>query len=214
MVFVKYCSSDSWFGDAPASTSTFGFAFRGSRIVTATIAAMVANNGLGASGGQERLLFGGCSAGGRGVLTNLDAVAAAAPANVQVSGMLDAAAWVDVQPIIPNMLTLQEMTQDLYGFTSPPIPANCAAQYAGADAWMCLWPSTRLQFIQTPYFLNAAQVRSRLAHICTQNNKLTHPSFSHLCPLPLPFVVKKVRCVPDHVRHEQPGLDVLLQHAG
>jgi hypothetical protein len=154
---LQYCSSDSWFGDAPASTSTFGFAFRGSRIVTATIAAMVANNGLGASGGQERLLFGGCSAGGRGVLTNLDAVAAAAPANVQVSGMLDAAAWVDVQPIIPNMLTLQEMTQDLYGFTAPPIPAECAAQYPGADGWMCLWPSMRLQYIQTPYFLNAAQ---------------------------------------------------------
>jgi hypothetical protein len=157
MVFVKYCSSDSWFGDAPASTSTFGFAFRGSRIVTATIAAMVANNGLGASGAPERLLFAGCSAGGRGVLNNLDAVAAAAPANVQVQGLLDAAAWVDVQPIIPNMLTLQQMTQDLYGFTSPPIPAACAAQYSGADAWQCLWPSYRLAFVETNYFLNAAQ---------------------------------------------------------
>jgi hypothetical protein len=25
----QYCSSDSWFGDAPASNATFGFAFRG-----------------------------------------------------------------------------------------------------------------------------------------------------------------------------------------
>jgi len=31
MVFVKYCSSDSWFGDAPASSATWGFSFRGSR---------------------------------------------------------------------------------------------------------------------------------------------------------------------------------------
>ena len=148
MVFIKYCSSDSWFGDAPASSSTFGFAFRGSRIVTAAIAALTQYNGLGASGGPERLLFAGCSAGGRGVLTNLDAVAAAVPSNVRVQGMvrarraaplpahlvvppltlrclqLDAAAWVDVQPIIPNMLTLQQMTQDLYGFTSPPIPGD------------------------------------------------------------------------------------------
>ena len=156
MVFIKYCSSDSWFGDAAASSETFGFAFRGSRIVSATIAAMQKYNGLGSSGAPERLLFGGCSAGGRGVLVNLDAVAAIAPANVQVQGLLDAAAWVDVQPIIPNMLTLQDMTQDLYGFTSPPIPADCAAAYPGNE-WQCLWPSYRLPFVQTNYFLNAAQ---------------------------------------------------------
>jgi hypothetical protein len=161
LIFVKYCSSDSWFGDAAAGPSTFGFAFRGARIVNATITALVAHNGLGASGGPERLLFAGCSAGGRGVLSNLDAVAEIAPANVQVQGLLDAAAWVDIQPIIPGMLTLQQMTQDLFAFTTPPIPAACAAQYTGADAWMCVWPSYRLQFIQTNYFLNAAQVRRR-----------------------------------------------------
>ena len=157
MVFIKYCSSDSWFGDAAASSDTFGFAFRGSRIVSATITAMQKYNGLGASGGPERLLFGGCSAGGRGVLVNLDAVTAQlADTSVQVQGLLDAAAWVDVQPIIPNMLTLQDMTQDLYGFTSPPIPADCAAAYPGAE-WQCLWPSYRLPFVHTNYFLNAAQ---------------------------------------------------------
>ena len=125
--------------------------------MTAVIAALEQYNGLGASGGPERLLFAGCSAGGRGVLTNLDAVAAAVPSNVRVQGLLDAAAWVDVQPIIPNMLTLQQMTQDLYGFTAPPIPAECAARYQGADAWMCLWPSYRLPFVHTNFFLNAAQ---------------------------------------------------------
>ena len=112
---------------------------------------------MGSSGAPERMLFSGCSAGGRGALVNLDAVAAQVPDNVQVQGMLDAAAWVDVQPIIPDMLTLQQMTEDLFGFTSPPIPADCAAVYTGAEAWKCLWPSYRLPFITTNYFLNAAQ---------------------------------------------------------
>jgi hypothetical protein len=31
-IFVKYCSSDSWFGDAGNSSSTFGFSFRGARL--------------------------------------------------------------------------------------------------------------------------------------------------------------------------------------
>ena len=156
-IFIKYCSSDSWFGDAAASSNTFGFAFRGARIVAATLTALVEHHGLGASGQAERLLFGGCSAGGRGVLVNLDYFAQAAPPSVTVSGLLDAAGWVDVQPIIPDMLSLQMMTQDLFAFTNPVIPGDCAAQYTGSEAWKCLWPSYRLPFVKTPYFLNAAQ---------------------------------------------------------
>ena len=155
-VFIKYCSSDSWFGDAPASDASFGFAFRGARIVAATLKALVAAHGLGSSGADERVLLGGCSAGGRGVLTNLDYVSAAAPPNVQVKGLLDAAGWVDVEPTIPNMLTLQAMTQAIAGFAQPYIPPDCAAANREAP-WMCLWPSTRLPYVTTPYFLNAAQ---------------------------------------------------------
>ena len=54
----------------------------------ATITGLVQANGMGSSGGPERLLFAGCSAGGRGVLSNLDAVAAAVPSNVQVQGLV------------------------------------------------------------------------------------------------------------------------------
>lgn len=177
MVFVKYCSSDSWFGDAPASPATYGYAFRGARIVSAVIGALTQYNGLGASGQAERLLFSGCSAGGRGALVNLDTVAALAPPNVRVQGFLDAAAWVDVQPIIPDMLTLQQMTQYLYGFTSPPIPADCAAKYTGSDAWMCLWPSYRLPFVQTDYFLNAVRFCVfRLFHCSTHSGSHPRPS--------------------------------------
>jgi hypothetical protein len=113
------------------------------------------------------------------VLTNLDAIAALAPPNVQVQGLLgaptppfharsavfshllalfsDAAAWVDVQPIIPGMLSLQEMTQDLVSFTQPPMHAGCASQYTGAEAWKCVWPSYLLPFLTTSYFMTASQ---------------------------------------------------------
>ena len=95
------------------------------------------------------------------------------------------------------MLTLQQMTQDLYGFTSPPIPADCAAQYQGADAWMCLWPSNRLPYVQTPYFLNAAQFDG--------------------APRARPVSARALTCslnsFPNHVRHEQLGQHVLLRNA-
>lgn len=69
---------------------------------------MVSYNGMGSAPGETRMLFAGCSAGGRGVLTNLDAVAHTlrkiAP-SVRVQGFLDAAAWVDVEPVIPVRAT-------------------------------------------------------------------------------------------------------------
>ena len=49
----RYCSSDSWFGDAPATTTTFGFAFRGARIIDATIQSLVTVNGLGKTPGAK-----------------------------------------------------------------------------------------------------------------------------------------------------------------
>ena len=73
------------------------------------------------------------------------------------------------------MLTLQEMTQDLYTFTSPPVPADCAAKYSGSDAWMCVWPSYRLPFVATDYFMTAAQFDVRcVAH--APRRSLTRPT--------------------------------------
>lgn len=155
-VFVKYCSSDSWFGDAGASQATFGFNFRGARIVNAVMTALVQGHGLGSSGPAEVLLA-GCSAGGRGVLTNLDAFANAAPANVNVKGFMDAALWVPVQPDVPDMLSLMNMTQLIYNFATPSnVPQACLDAHPDGQ-WRCVWPSTRIQYVGTPYFLNAAQ---------------------------------------------------------
>ena len=87
-------SSDLWSGDVPASSSTFGYEFRGRRIVTAVIDALATNHGLGSTGG-EQMLFGGCSAGAIGAMSNLDAVAdQTAALGVTTLGFLDAAALV------------------------------------------------------------------------------------------------------------------------
>ena len=74
--------SDLWMGDSPASNSTFGYAFRGRRIVAAVIQSLMADKGMVAG---HRMLFGGCSAGAIGAMINLDSVAAiAGQAGVEV----------------------------------------------------------------------------------------------------------------------------------
>lgn len=120
--------------------------------------ALVEAHGLSSG---DRVLLSGCSAGGRGVLMNLDHFAQQAPQGVTVHGFADAALWVDVEPPVPSMMSLQSMSQLLYGFTMPEsdgrIPEDCLQDHQGSDAWLCIWPSVRLNYIQTPYFLNAAQ---------------------------------------------------------
>ena len=71
-VFAAYCSSDAWVGNTDdASAETFGFVFRGQRILRAILGALVGIHQLGQRPGH-RLLLAGCSAGARGAMFNLD----------------------------------------------------------------------------------------------------------------------------------------------
>ena len=122
--------------------------------MAAAIAQLKATRGLGASAGQ-RLILGGCSAGGRGAMGSLDSVAALLP-NVDVRGFIDAAAWVDIEPQIPGLQSLQAQAALQVSFLQAPLPASCTALYSGEELWKCIWPSYRLPQLSTPFFLNAA----------------------------------------------------------
>jgi hypothetical protein len=136
--YLGYCSSDAWVGDAPPSVATGGFAFRGQAIVRAALADMAARHGLSAS---SSVLFGGCSAGGRGAMFTLDAVAAMLPAGSTVKGLLDSPLWLDEQPLDASETSLQEQTVGVLGLVnaSGRIPADCAAAYPGDELWKCLY---------------------------------------------------------------------------
>jgi hypothetical protein len=71
-VFVPYCSSDSWSGTRTKPESRDSLRFMGSLIVRQVIADLIPL-GLGHSQGAD-LLMAGSSAGGLGVVLNLDKV--------------------------------------------------------------------------------------------------------------------------------------------
>ena len=156
-VYLEYCSSDAWMADIDASEQTWGLAFKGQTIVQSALADLAANHGL-ASGAD--VVFGGCSAGGRGAMVLLDYVAGWLPSGVNVRGILDSGLWVDIPSFDTNEITLQEQTQDAFALFNPTnvIPAECAAQYSGGDSWKCIYGQYRMPFVQTPYFINAAQM--------------------------------------------------------
>lgn len=72
-VLVPYCSSDSWSGRKVVPGSRDGWAFMGSLIVRQVFADLIPL-GLNNGGHSSELLMAGSSAGGLGVILNLDKV--------------------------------------------------------------------------------------------------------------------------------------------
>jgi len=134
----------------PASAATWGMAFKGQAIVSATLQDLVANRGLDES---AEVVFGGCSAGGRGAMVLLDYVSPQLPTN-NVRGLLDSGLWIDIPPMDTEEVSLQSQAQQGYALWNPSavIPNACAKQYSGSDAWKCIYGVYRLPFVTTPYF--------------------------------------------------------------
>jgi hypothetical protein len=166
-VYLAYCSSDAWVGDVSAETTQashgFSWAFRGRRILRATLDVLVSDLGLGGGGASaskpHRLLLAGCSAGARGAMFNLDAVRAAAPPTVQVQGLLDSPEWIDVQPLDPSVVSLGDQCASALGLfnASGVLNPQCVAAQPANSSYLCLMGQYAMLYLNTPYFLNAAQ---------------------------------------------------------
>lgn len=153
--------------------------FRGQAIVNAVLQDLLQLRGMGPG---SRLLFGGCSAGARGVMAQLDLVAQDMFARgIEVRGMLDSGIWIDVQPSDPNVESLADETKKVAAFVNPGplIPGGCSQQYPGDDTWKCLFGQYRMPFLETPYFANEGALPPSIEHTiapasrhCQQVNSL------------------------------------------
>ena len=159
--YIAYCSSDAYVGDA----SAFGYQFRGQRIVSAALKALVQTHGMGTRGLTERLLFGGCSAGARGASFTVDYVpdliTAFGGANVQTQAMLDSSLWIDVAPYGQDLVSLECQTQSIVQYVNATarMDAACVAANPG-QTWRCLFGQYRMPYLRVPYALNEAQFDS------------------------------------------------------
>ena len=182
LVYLSYCSSDAWVGDAGPESNPMGWSasqltfslwgpptdcplplpsprpdFRGQKIIEATVSTLLGNYSIGEG---TRLLFGGCSAGARGALFTLDSMSAMLPKGVELRGFLDSPLWVDVEPLNKGTMPLQNETQAVVALmnVTARLGATCLAAYpAPEDQWKCLYGQYRLPFVATPYLLSASQ---------------------------------------------------------
>lgn len=159
-IFVPYCSSDSWSGSrvsaaATAAASDGGnitssnasivngtgdgrWSFMGALIVRQVIADLVPL-GLGRSQGGE-LMLAGSSAGGLGVMLNLDRVRRQLReengVRMAVRGVSDSGWFLDREPFVQGALSTAEMVRLGHRMWQGLVPEACAAQFA-AEPWRC-----------------------------------------------------------------------------
>uniref|UniRef100_A0A4W3IQF6 Notum pectinacetylesterase 2 n=1 Tax=Callorhinchus milii TaxID=7868 RepID=A0A4W3IQF6_CALMI len=156
-VFVPYCSSDVWSGTAPRSRQV-EYAFMGSLILKEVIKDLVPK-GITLA---KVVMLAGTSAGGTGVLLNIERVASLLEqlgADVQVRGLVDSgwfleskpqrqAECVDVASCTPNDVIKKGLR-----LWNGIIPERCRQQFRRGDEWQCFFGHRMYSSLTSPVFV-------------------------------------------------------------
>lgn len=161
-VYVPYCSSDGWVGDAAASDLTWGYEFRGQRIIRSVLNDLVMTGRITS---KSRVMFAGQSAGARGIMNNVDFLQSYLPEGCLVLGaILDSPYYIDVEPYAANFVGFQNQTMEIFNRYNVDaiIPNDCAEAYpkSSGNGWKCLYGQYRIPFLRTRYLLIASQFDS------------------------------------------------------
>ncbi|XP_041062089.1 carboxylesterase notum2 [Carcharodon carcharias] len=156
-VFVPYCSSDVWSGTAP-KTRQVDYAFMGSLILKEVIRELVPK-GIKLA---KVVLLAGTSAGGTGVLLNIERVAhllAQLGADVQVRGLVDSGWFLDNKQ--PRQAECPDVTSCSPNYVikkglrlwNGVIPERCRQQFRRGDEWQCFFGYRMYSSLKSPVFV-------------------------------------------------------------
>jgi hypothetical protein len=155
--YLGYCSSDGYMGDAPASDETWGYHFRGQRLVQSMFQALIKTHGFN---NATTVYFVGSSAGARGMMVHSDElIPAYVPAGATVIAYLDSPYYLDIEPYSSAFQGFQYQEQQKYKYynTQAILSADCIAAYPVEEQWKCQYGEYRMPFVKVPYFLVASQ---------------------------------------------------------
>ncbi|XP_033120999.1 palmitoleoyl-protein carboxylesterase notum1-like isoform X2 [Anneissia japonica] len=156
VVMIPYCSSDVWSGTK--FTSETGYSFMGSLIIKEVLRELLTVGLLEA----KQLVLAGSSAGGTGVLLNLDSIRdwlASVGSNVELRGLVDSGWFLDMEQ-------LKETRCDSSIFCKPSeaiakgvrlwgssVPSSCLEMYGAGNEWKCFFGFRIYQTLRTPVYI-------------------------------------------------------------
>eukprot|EP00013_Stygamoeba_regulata_P023009 CAMPEP_0177646668 /NCGR_PEP_ID=MMETSP0447-20121125/9892_1 /TAXON_ID=0 /ORGANISM="Stygamoeba regulata, Strain BSH-02190019" /LENGTH=387 /DNA_ID=CAMNT_0019149207 /DNA_START=42 /DNA_END=1205 /DNA_ORIENTATION=+ len=160
-VYVTYCSSDAWAGNAlwVAPDGSARWQFRGRPILDALIHTLVQDYNLAQA---TDILYSGCSAGGQGVVNTVDYVYDLLVKNhvnmdsVRFKGMADAGWLMNVQPYKQGIISVPGQMQE--GLLMWNGVANEQCMHANPDSqWMCFMSQYAWPHFSTPTMIQTEQ---------------------------------------------------------
>ncbi|TKS91992.1 Palmitoleoyl-protein carboxylesterase notum1a [Collichthys lucidus] len=157
MVFIPYCSSDVWSG-ATAKTEQSGYAFMGSLIIQEVVKDLL-SKGLD---NAKVLLLAGSSAGGTGVLLNVDRVAelleGLGHTGIQVRGLSDSGWFLDNKQyhctdcVDAVSCAPTETIKRGIKYWGGVVPEKCRQTHEGQE-WNCFFGYRVFPSIKSPVFV-------------------------------------------------------------
>ncbi|CAN7999438.1 unnamed protein product, partial [Ixodes hexagonus] len=156
-VLIPYCSSDAWSGSTSGKTEA-GYAFMGSLIVQEVILELL-DRGLYEA---KMLLLAGSSAGGAGVLLNVDRVAdlvGSLGSRVKVRGVVDSGWFLDNEPFEPreclepySCAPLEVIKRGMRLWQGQ-VPERCKYTYPEDEQWRCYFGYRIYPTLRAPTFV-------------------------------------------------------------
>ncbi|KAM9792633.1 inactive palmitoleoyl-protein carboxylesterase notum1b [Neosynchiropus ocellatus] len=157
MVFIPYCSSDVWSGATPKSVDSH-YAFMGSLIIKEVVQELL-SKGLD---NAKVLLLSGSSAGGTGVMLNVDRVArqleAQGHTGVQVRGLVDSGWFLDnkqykyTECLDPIRCASTEVIKRGIRYWGGMVPETCRQAHEGEE-WKCFFGYKVHPSLKSPVFI-------------------------------------------------------------
>ncbi|XP_073503741.1 palmitoleoyl-protein carboxylesterase notum2-like [Phyllobates terribilis] len=155
-VFVPYCSSDVWSGNI--SRSRNDYTFMGSVIIQEVIRELVPKGIKQA----KSVILAGSSAGGTGVLINIDRVASLVEEltadTVQVRGLVDSGWFLESKHGKSDCMdgascALTDAIKKGLKLWNGALPERCRQQYKKEDEWQCFYGPKSYTSMRTPIFV-------------------------------------------------------------
>lgn len=155
-VLIPYCSSDSWSGtrtEPDTSDRENSWRFMGALILRQVIAELIPV-GLGRVPGGELMLV-GSSAGGMGVMLNLDRIrdflVNEKKLQITVRGVSDSGWFLDREPYTPAAVASNEAVRQGWKLWQGLLPEECTKSYP-TEPWRCyygyrLYPTLKSKFV-------------------------------------------------------------------
>ncbi|XP_017101506.2 palmitoleoyl-protein carboxylesterase NOTUM [Drosophila bipectinata] len=156
-VLIPYCSSDSWSGTRTEPVTTDpenSWRFMGALILRQVIAELIPV-GLGRVPGGELLLV-GSSAGGLGVMLNLDRIrnflVNEKKLQITVRGVSDSGWFLDREPYTPAAVASSEAVRQGWKLWQGLLPEDCTKAHP-TEPWRCYFGYRLYPTLKTPLFV-------------------------------------------------------------